>query len=183
MTFSLIIKEINQNSKRNILATIYAVIMSSSHSALLMYRLSSLMDEKNFKRIALLIKKRLEINYGVHISLKSKIGFGLKIPHAQGIIIGDGVVIGENVTIYHQVTLGGKNLGDAKVGNYPKIGNNVTIFSGAKLLGDIVVGDNSIIGANSVVTNNVESNSIYAGSPARKIKNIKIVSRGNKDYE
>lgn len=102
--------------------------------------------------------------------MQAVIGRNLRLRHINGVVIGKGVEIGDNVIIYHQVTIGGKNLGDEKANNYPVIGNNVTIFTGAKLIGNITVGDNAVIGANSVVTTDVESNSTYAGIPAKRIK-------------
>jgi serine O-acetyltransferase len=79
----------------------------------------------------------------------------------------------ENCTIYHQVTFGGKVIGDAQKGNYPIIGNNVTIFAGAKLIGNVRIGDNAIIGANSVVNKDVPENSVVAGVPAKVIKKLR----------
>jgi serine O-acetyltransferase len=75
----------------------------------------------------------------------------------------------------HNISTGNywwKIIGDAKAGNYPKIKDNVVIFAGAKLIGNINVGEHSIIGANSVVNKNVPSNSVVAGVPAKIIKNI-----------
>lgn len=105
---------------------------------------------------------------GCEIYYSSNIGLGLNIQHGIGIVIGPRYKIGENFTIHQGVTLGQKNL------NSPNetiiIGDNVTIFAGSILLGNISIGDNAIIGANSVVLSSVEANSIYVGSPAKRIK-------------
>ena len=91
------------------------------------------------------------------------------LPHGlNGIIVSQHSKIGENVCIYHQVTIGSK---DDKTA--PTIGNNVIIYPGAKIIGNIKIGDNSIIGANSVVTNSFPNNSISAGVPAKVIKERK----------
>lgn len=66
--------------------------------------------------------------------------------------------------------IGSKNLYNEKANNYTVIGNNVTIFTGAKQVGNITVGDNAIIGANRLVTTNVELNSTYAGILAKRVK-------------
>lgn len=116
------------------------------------------------------INKYLITRYGCFIGKNAIIGKGISFPHPNGIIIGDRAEIGYDCIIYHQVTLGGKILGDAKAGNYPKIGNNVTIFAGAKIIGAINIGDKSIIGANSVVNKDVPKNTVVAGIPAKVIK-------------
>lgn len=117
-----------------------------------------------------MIYRRLVFNYGCYISHSAKIGVGIQFPHPNGIIIGGSTVIGKNCIIYQQVTFGGKVVGDAQRGNYPTLGDNVTVFAGSKVIGDITIGDNVIIGANSVVNRNVPSNSIIAGVPAKALK-------------
>lgn len=91
------------------------------------------------------------------------IGGGLFIQHGFSTMI-SASSIGENCWINQQVTIGYKNKGGP-----PKIGNNVTITCGAKVLGNIVVGDNSTIGSNAVVIKNVEANSVMVGIPAKKM--------------
>lgn len=82
----------------------------------------------------------------------------------MGTVIGARCSIGANCTIHQNCTLGDKN------GGRPKIGNNVTIYAGSMILGDITIGDNCIIGANSVVMESCPANSILVGSPAKIIK-------------
>ena len=97
---------------------------------------------------------------------KSATFFGTpKLPHGlNGIVISPLSYIGHNCVIRQQVTIAEKN------GKAPKIGNNVVIGAGAKILGDIVIGDNVVIGANAVVTKSFESNLVIAGVPAKVIK-------------
>lgn len=100
-----------------------------------------------------------------------KIGKGLHIPHALGIVIGGDVEIGDNVTIHQNSTIGIKNSdGDPKV----FIGNNVIISTGAVVLSPVTIGDNAVIGANAVVLVDVPANTTVVGIPARPIsvKNI-----------
>ena len=106
----------------------------------------------------------LEVKYSITVATTAKIGDGLRVNHFQGIVIGEGVEIGDNCKIYQQVTLGQKD------GKYPAIGNNVTIYAGAKIIGDVKVGDGAIVGANAVVTKDVPVGSVVAGVPARVIK-------------
>lgn len=107
---------------------------------------------------------RIEKKYQCRISPGSEIGANLSLPHPNGIVIGKGSKIGKNVTIYQQVTIGQNH------GKYPVIGDNVIIYSGAKIIGDIYIGDNCVIGANAVVVDNVSENSIVGGVPAKKIR-------------
>jgi serine O-acetyltransferase len=108
-----------------------------------------------------------------HIPRQTRIGKHASILHdGNGLIISPRVVIGDNVTLFHQVTLGNKN------GAAPKIGNNVYIGAGAKVIGGITIGDNVSIGANAVVLNDVPSNSLAVGIPA-KIKDIHITENAS----
>lgn len=108
-------------------------------------------------------RNRLSIKYGVEVGSHPKIGENLKLEHFQGIVIGDDASIGNNCTLYQQVTIGQKN------NMYPNIGNNVTIFAGAKVIGDIDIGDGCTIGANAVVLSSVPTQKCAVGVPARII--------------
>lgn len=108
--------------------------------------------------------------FGMECSTKTVIGPGLFIPHTFGIVIG-AHSIGDNATIYQGVTIGAKELDFThQSSSRPIIGNNVTIASGAKVLGGIVVGDNVVIASNAVVINDVTSMTIVGGVPAKIIK-------------
>lgn len=102
---------------------------------------------------------------GIEIHPGAKIGRGLFIDHGSGVVIGETAVIGDNVLLYQGVTLGGT--GKEKGKRHPTIGNNVVIGTGAKVLGNINVGDNSYIGANAVVVKDVPPNSTVVGVPGR----------------
>lgn len=82
----------------------------------------------------------------------------------MGVVVGATAIIGNDVVIYHGVTLGATKQMPGR--RHPKIGNNVLIGAGAKLLGPITIGDNVQIGANAVVTKDVPANSIAVGIPA-----------------
>jgi serine O-acetyltransferase len=77
----------------------------------------------------------------------------IEIPHPTGVVIGRGTTVGRNVRIFQNVTLGSSRRGD-----YPTIGDDVTIYAGAVISGDITIGSGSIIGANAVVTTDVPPN-------------------------
>ncbi len=94
----------------------------------------------------------------------ARIGPGLCLIHAANIYIGKGVEIGENCLIFHEVTLG-----TGHIPGTPKIGDNVKIYVGARILGGVSVGDNSLVGANCVVTRDAPADSIILTPPSRAI--------------
>ena len=118
-------------------------------------------DQSIFNKVAkVIIRNKLQKKYNIIIGDRCTIGNGISFPHPQNIVIGQRVAIGINCTIYQDVTIGQKN------GKYPKIGNNVIIYPGAKIFGDIEIGNNSVIGANSVVCKSFPDYSVGAGIPA-----------------
>ncbi|MBQ9757143.1 MAG: serine O-acetyltransferase [Clostridia bacterium] len=142
--------------------------------ALLSYRLAHKLYEYSFYFLADWVSKRARRKTGIEIHPAAKIGTGLFIDHGMGVVIGETAIIGDNCTIYQGVTLGGT--GKDKGKRHPTIGNNVTIGSGAKVLGPFTVGDNSKIAANAVVLNEIPPNSTCVGVPAHIVKrdNVKI---------
>lgn len=111
---------------------------------------------------------RLVIKYGICIRPDITIGLGLKIPHPTSIVIGVNK-IGKNCTIYQQTTIGSAHVGDVKKKLQPELGDNVTLFAGSKIIGNINVANGTTVGANAVVTKSTEKNSTYVGVPARKL--------------
>jgi serine O-acetyltransferase len=105
---------------------------------------------------------------GIEIHPAAKIGNGFFIDHGMGVVIGETAEIGDNVTLYQGVTLGGTGFATGK--RHPTVQNNVTIGSGAKLLGPITVGHGSKIGANSVVIHDVPPNSTVVGNPGHPVR-------------
>lgn len=105
---------------------------------------------------------------GIEIHPGATIGNSLFIDHGMGVVIGETTIIRDNVTLYQGVTLGGT--GKEKGKRHPTIGNNVVIGAGAKVLGNITVGDNSYIGSNAVVIKDVPHNSTVVGVPGRITK-------------
>ena len=113
--------------------------------------------------------------YGIDISYQTKIGSGFYIGHFGGVVVHPQVVIGKNCNISHQVTLGIANRGVRK--GCPVIGDNVYIGPGAKVIGNIQIGNNVAIGANCVVTKDVPDNSVAVGVPGNTIS-----SEGSEGY-
>ena len=105
---------------------------------------------------------------GIEIHPGAQIGQGFFIDHGMGVVIGETTISGDNVLLYQGVTLGGTGLEKGK--RHPTIGNNVVIGTGAKVLGNITIGDNSYVGANAVVIKDVPPNSTVVGVPGRITK-------------
>ncbi|KAF4379186.1 hypothetical protein G4B88_010580 [Cannabis sativa] len=117
--------------------------------------------------MATLIQSRVSEVFGVDIHPGAKIGSGLVIDHANGVVIGETAVVGENVTILHNVTLGGT--GKVSGDRHPKIGDGVFIGAGSKVLGSVRIGEGAKIGAGSVVLKDLPPNTTAVGNPARLI--------------
>ena len=102
---------------------------------------------------------------GIEIHPAAEIGDDFFIDHVAGVVIGETAEIGDRVTLYQGVTLGGTGGGRGK--RHPTLGNRVVIGTGAKVLGNITIGDNVNIGAGSVVVHHVPDNSTVVGVPGR----------------
>ena len=101
--------------------------------------------------------------YGIEILPETRIGGGLVLPHLNGIIIHPTAQIGDNCTIYQQVTIGVNDFDEKIPRKAAVIGNNCYIGAGAKIIGNIRIGDNVRIGANAVVVSDVPSNCTVVG--------------------
>ena len=148
------------------------ILCYSGFHAVLMYRVAHKFHAWNFKLLARIISTFSRFLTGIEIHPAAVIGRRFFIDHGMGVVIGETTRIGENVLIYQQVTLGGT--GKDKIKRHPTIENNVTIGAGAKVLGNITVGENSTIGASSVVLKDIPPNTTAVGVPARIIKNKAI---------
>lgn len=105
---------------------------------------------------------------GVEIHPAARIGREFFIDHGAGVVIGETAVIGDRVTLYQGVTLGGTGFQRGK--RHPTLGDNVTVGSGAKLLGPIAVGDNAKVGANTVVVEDVPPSATVVGNPGHPVR-------------
>ena len=120
------------------------------------------------------ISKRTRKKTGIEIHPAAEIGEGVFIDHGMGVVIGETAVVGDHCTIYQGVTLGGT--GKDKGKRHPTVGRNVTIGCGAKILGPVVIGDNSKIAANAVVLQDIPENCTCVGVPAHIVKrdNVRV---------
>ena len=140
-------------------------LFDNSHNILKIHNKS----KKAYKYSKFLSERYINKNlkkYNCYIAPNAEISNNMLFPHPIGVVIGDGVKIGKNCTVFQNVTIGKKN------DLYPTIGNNVTIYPGTVIVGNVKIGDNSIIGANSVVLHDVPPNTVVAGNPAKIIKKV-----------
>ncbi|MCI7485080.1 serine O-acetyltransferase [Helicobacter sp. 10-6591] len=135
--------------------------------ALVHYRIAHWLYMRGFKKLGRAISGITLFLTNVDIHPEAKIGRRVFIDHAIGVVIGQTAVVGDDVTIYQGVSLGGVSL--ARTKRHPTIESGVVIGAGAKVLGDIVVGENAKIGANSVVIKDVPRDCTAVGIPARVI--------------
>ena len=118
---------------------------------------------KLISRFARTILHRIILGENV-LELHTQIGKGFFLAHPIGIVINDEAIIGDYVWVYQNVTIA-KMYGKGA----PIIGNNVLLFAGAKIIGNVKIGDNVVIGANAVVTHDIPDNAIAVGIPAKVI--------------
>lgn len=131
------------------------------------HRLSHIFFNWKLYFIARLISQVSRFFTGIEIHPGAKIGRRFFIDHGMGVVIGETCVIGDDVIVYQGVTLGGT--GHEKGKRHPTIKNNALIATGAKILGDIVIGERSKVGAGSVVLKDVPDDSTVVGIPGRVV--------------
>ena len=136
--------------------------------ALVYYRIAHAFYKMRLFFLARLLSQVSRFFTGIEIHPGAKIGKRFFIDHGLGVVIGETSVVGDDVLLYQGSTLGGTGIVKGK--RHPTIGNNVVIGAGAKVLGNIVIGDNSYIGANAVVVKDVPPNSTVVGIPGRITK-------------
>jgi len=131
------------------------------------YRIANRLYKANWKRSARVLMGLNQIITNIDIHPAATIGNRVFIDHGTGVVIGETTIIEDDVLIYQGVTLGGVNLTAGK--RHPTIKKGVVIGAGAKVLGNITIGEYSKVGANSVVVKEVPSNSTAIGIPARVV--------------
>ena len=126
------------------------------------YRIAHLLWNLKLKLLARIYSNWIRAVTGIEIHPAAKIGRRFFIDHGMGVVIGATAVVGDDVMIYHGVTLGARTNEAGK--RHPTIGNNVVVGAGAKVLGDISIGDSVKINANLVVTKSVPARTVVDSS-------------------
>ena len=144
-----------------------AILYFKGFQALQSYRVAHHYWTQGRVALALFLQSRIAEAFTVDIHPAARIGAGIMIDHATGVVIGETAVVEDDVSMLHEVTLGGtgKQLGD----RHPKVRSGVLIGAGAKILGNIEIGEGARIGAGSVVLHSVPPHCSAAGVPARII--------------
>ena len=144
-----------------------ALLFFKGYHALQAYRISHRLWSDGRELAALLVQSRMAHAYGVDIHPAARIGRGIMIDHATGVVVGETAVIEDDVSILHEVTLGGtgKDTGD----RHPKVRAGVLIGAGAKLLGNVEIGAGAKVGAGSVVLADVPPHRTVVGVPAEVV--------------
>ena len=136
--------------------------------ALLSHRISHAMHNAAVPILPRALSYTSRMATGIEIHPAATIGEGFFIDHGSGVVVGETAEIGDNVTLYQGVTLGGTGFATGK--RHPSVQDNVTIGSGAKLLGPITIGHGAKIGANSVVIHDVPAHSTVVGNPGHPVR-------------
>ncbi|MEN9714735.1 MAG: serine O-acetyltransferase [Actinomycetota bacterium] len=126
------------------------------------YRVAHILWKAHFYLLARMVSNWAKFWTGIEIHPGAQIGRRFVIDHGNGVVIGETAVIGDDVMMFHQVTLGSRE--NTKAKRHPTIGNKVVLGAGAKVIGNITIGDNSYVGANAVVTKGVPEYSTVVGT-------------------
>ncbi len=132
--------------------------------AVMFHRVSHALWSSGLKWLARFISMLARWVTGIEIHPGAVIGHRFFIDHGMGVVIGETAIIGNDCTLYHGVTLGGTSWEKGK--RHPTLGDGVIVGAGAKILGPIVIGDNSRVGSNSVVVKDVPEDATVVGVPA-----------------
>lgn len=143
------------------------ILFFKGYQATQAYRIANWLWRQGRQHFAYFVQARVSEIFGVDIHPAARLGKGIMIDHAHSVVIGETAVVGDNVSMLHSVTLGGT--GKEEEDRHPKIGDGVLFGAGAKVLGNIHVGDCSRIAAGSVVLQDVPPKKTVAGVPARVV--------------
>jgi serine O-acetyltransferase len=136
--------------------------------AVLLHRLAHKLYKMGLRLPARMVSQFSRTLTGIEIHPGATIGRRFFIDHGMGVVIGETAEIGDDVLLYQGVTLGGT--GKEKGKRHPTLGNHVVVGTGAKVLGNIVIGDHVKIGAGSVVIHPVPDDSTVVGIPGRIVR-------------
>ncbi|KZK73964.1 MULTISPECIES: serine O-acetyltransferase [Chlorobium/Pelodictyon group] len=148
------------------------MLFLKGYQALQAYRFSHWLWKNGRKTMSYFIQNRISEVFAVDIHPAAVIGKGILLDHATSLVIGETAVVDDNVSLLHEVTLGGtgKETGD----RHPKVHKSVLIGAGAKILGNVVIGEGAKVGAGSVVLDDVPPHYTVAGVPAQIVGRTEV---------
>ena len=146
---------------------ILPLLFFKGYHALQAHRIAHYYWRQGRKTLAYFLQHRVTELFDVDIHPAAQFGRGIMLDHATGIVVGETTIVGDNVSMLHGVTLGGS--GAASIKRHPTIRSGVLLSSGAKVLGNIEIGENAKVGAGSVVLNSMPANATVVGVPAKQI--------------
>ncbi len=168
---------IGQSARRDIIAIterdpaarsyLSPVLYYKGFQGLTAYRIAHYLWNHGRDSLARYLQSAISQVFSVDIHPAAQIGSGILFDHATGIVIGETALVEDHVSMLHEVTLGGT--GKARGDRHPKVRRGVLIGAGAKLLGNIEIGECAKIGAGSVVLDSVPANTTVVGVPARVV--------------
>lgn len=150
---------------KKFISVLSGILVGNTYRAIFLFRCSSWFYTHKIKALGVILWSINISLHGCDISPNATIGSGFSMDHSVGVVIGGGVKAGKNLRVFQNSTIGA-----GKTWDYPEIGDNVTIYAGAALLGKIKIGSNAKIGANAVVLIDVPKNATAVGVPARVIE-------------
>lgn len=143
------------------------VLYFKGFQALTAYRIAHQLWRNDRREMSLYLQSIISQVFGVDIHPAARIGSGILFDHATSIVIGETAIIDDHVSILHEVTLGGT--GKARGDRHPKVRQGVLIGAGAKILGNVIIGECARVGAGSVVLEDVPPHMTVAGVPAKVV--------------
>ena len=152
----------------------FETLLYPSLHAVINHKIANYFYKKKLFFMARLISQFGRLTTGIEIHPGATLGKRIFFDHGMGIVVGETAVIGDDCIIFHGVTLGG--VSSDKVKRHPTVKNNVVIGAGAKILGNITIGENSKIGANAVVLKDIPADSVAVGIPSR------VIQKFSEDY-
>lgn len=147
------------------------ILLYPGYHAMLMHRVSHFLYKNHLRILPRFLSQLTRTLTGIEIHPGARIGKRFFIDHGMGVVIGETTVIGDDCVMYQGATLGGRDTQSDK--RHPTLGHHVMIGAGAKVIGNINLGDYVKVGANAVVLHDVEAHQSVAGIPAKVIENKK----------
>lgn len=152
--------------------TMIPLLYFKGFHAIQSYRIAHWLWSQNRRQLALYLQHRIHELYDVDIHPAAELGSRIMLDHATGLVIGETAVVGNDVSILHGVTLGGS--GASRGDRHPKVDSGVLLSAGAKLLGNIRIGEGAKIGAGSVVLSDVSPHTTVVGVPAELVGKTRV---------